>query len=381
LNLLRCCVRGWAHSGRRLILDFVHGAARFLTFPLYHFQWLLCLSLPWSASAQSQSFILPIVRDNAKPPARVVIVHDPAATDTFQPRPEIVLAMVNRGIINFTGKPTPAAAWHSLISTQDIVGIKVYSATDPDTGTRPAVVAAVIEGLLAAKISSSRIIVWDKQIDDLRGAGFFELASRYGIRVASSAAAGYDANTFYNPEKPVVGQLRLGDLEFGRQGEGVGRKSFVSKLVSTGMTKIINIPPLLNHYRAGVSGNLYSLTMGSVDNTFRFEVAPERLATAVPEIYALPALGDRVVLNIVDALLCQYEGEHSIRLHDSVALNELRFSTDPVALDVLSFQELNRQRQAAKLPANTNRFELFPNASELELGVSDPDNIRIERVK
>ena len=49
----------------------------------------------------------------------------------------------------------------------------------------------------------------------------------------------------------------------------------------------------LNHYRAGVSGNLYSLTMSSVDNTLRFESDPERLATAVPEMYALPEVGDR----------------------------------------------------------------------------------------
>ena len=100
----------------------------------------------------------------------------------------------------------------------------------------------------------------------------------------------------------------------------------------------------------------------------------------MPEIYALPAVGDRVVLNIVDALLCQYEGEHTIRLHDSVALNELRFSTDPVALDVLSLQELNRQREIAKLRATTNRFELFSIASELEIGVSDPAHIQVERV-
>jgi hypothetical protein len=147
------------------------------------------------------------------------------------------------------------------------------------------------------------------------------------------------------------------------------------------MTKIINLPPLINHYRVGVSGNLYSLAMGSVDNTLRFEERPDRLAKAVPEIYALPAVGDRVVLNIVDALICQYEGEHSIRLHDSVALNELRFSTDPVALDVLSLQELDRRRQGAGLPALTNRFELFSIASELVLGVSDPANIQVERIK
>ena len=138
---------------------------------------------------------------------------------------------------------------------------------------------------------------------------------------------------------------------------------------------------MLNHYQAGVCGNLYSLALGSVDNVFRFERDPERLATAVPEIYALPTLGDRVVLSIVDALICQYEGENTIRLHDSSVLNELRLSTDPVALDVLSVQELNRQRQVAGLPINTNRFEIYPNASELELGVSDLSNIRIDRPK
>jgi hypothetical protein len=323
---------------------------------------------------------LPGLRDNSKPPARVVIVRDPQATVAFQPRPEKVRAMVNRGIMVWTGKKTVAAAWRSLISSQDVVGIKVYSAPGPNSGTRPAVAAGVVEGLLEASVPPTNIIVWDKEIDHLRNAGFLELAARYGIRVEGSATAGYDEQVFYSPDKPILGQLIFGDLEFGRQGDKVGRKSFVSKLVSKGMTKIINVPSLLNHYRAGVCGNLYSLTMGSVDNTFRFESDTERLATAVPEIYALPALGDRVVLNIVDALICQYEGENTSRLHDSAALNQLRFSTDPVALDVLSLEEVTRQREAAKLAINTNRFDLFPNASELELGVSDQSRIRIERV-
>ena len=88
-----------------------------------------------------------------------------------------------------------------------------------------------------------------------------------------------------------------------------GRKSFVTKIVSQQITKIINIAPLLNEEDIGVCGHLYSLALGSVDNTRRFEADPDRLAVAVPEIYALPLLGDRVVLNITDALIGQYEGE------------------------------------------------------------------------
>src|SRR6185369_5874128 len=112
-----------------------------------------------------------------------------------------------------------------------------------------------------------------------------------------------------SPDNPILGQLVWSDLEFGRKGDGVGRKSFVSKLLVQGMTKIINITPLLNHNSAGVCGNLYSLAAGSVDNVLRFESDSRRLATAVPEIYALPSIGDRVVLNITDALICQYHGE------------------------------------------------------------------------
>jgi hypothetical protein len=112
----------------------------------------------------------------------------------------------------------------------------------------------------------------------------------------------------------------------------------------------------------------------------RFESQPDRLATAVPEIYALSSLSDRVVLNIVDALICQYEGEERSLLHYSAVLNQLRFSRDPVALDMLSLEELDRQRQLAKVPAVKTNRELYANASLLELGVSDEKRIQIENI-
>lgn len=93
---------------------------------------------------------------------------------------------------------------------------------------------------------------------------------------------------------------------------------------------------MLNHNDAGVCGNLYSLAMGSIDNTLRFEASPERLATAVPEIHAKRELSDHVVLNITDALIGQYQGEQTSLLHYSVELNQIWPSKDPVALDVLA---------------------------------------------
>ena len=315
---------------------------------------------------------------NLGPVARVVSVCDPEATDAFRPRPEVVRRMVNRAITNLTGKIGVKEAWLSLVSTQDVVGVKVYSVPGPNSGTRPAVAAAVVEGLLAAGLPPKHIILWDKQATDLRLAGYYDLAARYGVRVEGSAQAGYDEKVFY--DTALLGNLVWGDFEFGQKGPGIGRKSFVSKLVSRDITKIVNITPLLNHNLAGVSGNLYTLAIGSVDNLARFESDAGRLATAIPEIYAMTNLSDHVVLSIVDALICQYEGEERGLLHYSTVLNELRLSRDPVALDVLSLQELERQRQAANAPSGKTNQDLYSNAALLELGVSDPKRIQVENV-
>lgn len=283
--------------------------------------------------------------------------------------------MVARGMTNLTGKSTAPEAWLSLVSTQDTVGIKVFSEPGANGGTRPAVVKAVIQELIAAGLPANHIIVWDKHQTDLRLAGYFKLVDQFGVRVAGSAEAGYDEKTFY--DTPLLGNLVWGDLEFGKKGEGVGRKSFVSKLVSNQMTKIINITPLMNHNEAGVFGNLFSLATGSVDNTARFESDHDRMSTAVPEIYALPSLSDHVVLNITDALICQYEGEERSLLHYSAILNQLRFSRDPLALDVLSLQELDHQRDLVKAPVVKFDPELYNNAALLELGVNDTKKIDV----
>jgi hypothetical protein len=317
-------------------------------------------------------------------PSRVVTAQDAGATAAFQPRPAVVRQLLQRGLAQLTGKPGLVEAWRTLVSTQDVIGIKVYASPGASSGTRPAVVGAVVEGLLAAGVPRTNVVIWDRQKGDLRLAGFADLAADYGVRCEGAANAGFDAQAFYEPEQPVVGSLIFGDLEFGRKGESTGRRSHVSTLVSRQLTRIINVAPMLNHNTAGVCGHLYSLATGSIDNVLRFEASTSRLATAVPEIYALPWLSDRVVLNITDALVCQYHGEQRSLLHYSVALNELRLSRDPVALDLLSLRELDRQRSAAQdAPARsqsiTNYLELIENAALLQLGAGKPDRIRVER--
>ncbi len=332
---------------------------------------LLLAPLPPASAAAP-----PLTAAPQLPQARVVVVQDAQAMDAFTPQPGVVRGMVERGILSHTGKTNIAAAWRAVVKTNDLVGLKVFSASGHTSGTRPSVVAAVVEGLIAAGLPPKNIVIWDRQLVDLRIAGYYELAARYGVRVASAASAGWDEQTYY--ENSLLGNLIWGDAEFGRKGDGIGRKSFISKLVAREITWHISIAPLMNHNHAGVSGHLYSLAFGSVDNTLRFESTSRALAEAVPEVFALPAICDRLALCITDALICQYQGEQRTLLHYATPLNQLRFSKDPVALDTLSLAELEAQRQKAGIPTTKFSSDLYKNAALLELGINDARQIRME---
>lgn len=305
---------------------------------------------------------------------RVLEVEHSGATRSFVPQAGPVQELVRAGLTRFTGLDTTRAAWLSLVSTQDTVGLKVHSAPGAASGTRGVVVAALIETLLEAGVPASQIVIWDKRLIDLRLAGFYELAAKYQVRVAGAVDTGFDAQAKY--DSSLLGKLVYGDLEFGKRGEGVGRASHVTTLLTKEITKIVSVTPLLNHNLAGVSGVLHGLALSSVDNTLRFE-EPERLSSAIPEIVALPEIGDRLVLNIVDALLCQYRGEERTLLHYSTPLNQLWFSKDPVAVDVLANAELDRQNKDRKLSRSTQA--IYENAALLDLGVADPKRIKTER--
>ena len=329
------------------------------------------------ASLSRAQFAPPVAAE--APRSRVVVVKNPGAIIAFEPQRDIVKSMVDRGVLKLSGKKELADAWRTYVSTQDTVGIKVYSGPGSNSGTRPAVAGAVVEGLLAAGLAPARIIIWDKRKSDLLLAGYSELAQRYGVRLAGAADDGYDPGVFY--DNAVPGTLVAGDYEFDLNETKTGRKSYVSKLVTKGMTRIIVISPLLNHNLAGICGNLYSLSLGSVDNTLRFLSEPTRLATAVPEIYALPSLSDHVALCMIDALIGQYQGEEMSLLHYSAEVNQIWLSQDPVALDSLGVQELDRERQAANIHTLGANQQLLSNAALLELGTSDLSKVRIDVVK
>jgi hypothetical protein len=80
-------------------------------------------------------------------------------------------------------------------------------------------------------------------------------------------------------------------------------------------------------------------------------------------------------------LLCQYEGEERGLLHYTVALNEIRLSRDPVALDVLALNDLERVRRSRATGEFPVNWELYKNGALLELGVADPKRIDVTTIR
>ncbi|HIL73211.1 MAG TPA: DUF362 domain-containing protein [Verrucomicrobia bacterium] len=328
-----------------------------------------CLLLALAPLGQAQEAAPP-------PKPRIVLVEDKSALHEFEVDAAKVAEMVAEGLRRLTGKPSVAAAWLSLVTPADTVGIKVNSVPGPIGGTRKAVVDAVVRGLLEARLPPDRIVIWDQSLASLRTAGYGGLAKRHGVRLAGSRDAGWDESVVY--ESSIVGTLVAGDLDFKRGEENASRKSHLSRLLTGELTSIISICPLINHNQAGVSGHVLGLVDGSMDNSRRFKLDASTLSVAVPEILALEDaaqrrhLGDRLVLNITDALFCQYLGQSKCLLHYTARLGQLRFSTDPVALDVFSIEELKRQRKRLEVDYSPPDSAMYKNAALIQLGVSDP---------
>jgi hypothetical protein len=332
-------------------------------------------------TASSGTATSPAAPAGQKPRAEVFIIQDAAVTTHFVPDTATVRRMVERGLMALTGKTSSTDAWRSLLRTNDTVGFKVTSSPGEISGTRPVVVRALIETLIDAGHRPQRIVIWDKRAIDLRGAGWFELAGRMGVRCEASEDAGWDPDPTRAYEKAIIGRLVAGDFDFPRKDDlNVGRRSYVSCLLTRDLSVVIPVTPVLIHNLAGVNGQLFNLAVGSVDNTLRFLNNANLLAEAVPEICALDDLLPRVIFGVSDALVCQYRGEETVRLHNTVVLNELRFSRDSVALDALALDDVQRAR-ASTIYAPDKSFEtdLYVNAELLELGVSDLKRIDIRR--
>ena len=310
----------------------------------------------------------------AQPTGRslVAIAHDFRAMDGYDENPAVTRRMVDALVRTATGTSTTRAAWRELAGGDERVGIKVTTAGGRYFATRRGVVAAAVAGLKDAGVRE--VIVWDKNAAALRECGF--TPERLGCEVrAIDPPRGWDRAASF--QAPVLGKLIWGDLLFrekvgSRDDSLLSSKSHLATILSQEVPRFINIAALSDEPGCGVAGALHSAVIGNLDNWRRFTTFGENGASAIADCYADPRLGGKCVLHILDALAVTYAGGPGPNPQNSAIHNTLYASRDPVALDSLGLQLLEKWRRGSRFGPIGSKGAWLQGTS---IGNSEPPNM------
>lgn len=285
---------------------------------------------------------------------------------------EIVKNLMAKGMQTLTHRESTADAWKDFFGAEDVVGIKINPLAGPELSTHRVVVEQIIAGLQNAGVKENNIIIWDRFEAHLKRAGYELNLSDTGVRyyATNGKGPGYDEKVFYETDEDAPKRREDGNT-----------KSYLSKIVTKQVTKIINVPVLKQHGVSGVSLCLKNIAFGSVNNTIRFHPNPINCNPAIGEICSMPAIKEKLVLNILDGLRGCYDGGPGYKPESAWEYNSLLFSVDPVALDRVGRQIIEDKRKEAKLEAITSLAKHISKSSRLGLGTDDMDEIDLQKVR
>jgi len=324
-------------------------------------------------------------------PGRVVEINDPRSLPEGKPDGKVIAGMFEKGVTQLTGQSLKDS-FGLFFTKDDVVGLKVNPVGPGLISTRLELVDAVIAWLEKAGLPRKNIIIWDRFDYMLKDAGFtperfpgvgleglqtMDEAAQEGKKQDNSAwlntdgthvsAPNFDRENYYWAD--VEGPKDLGYLN---QGVFNGKFSYFGKLVTKKLTKIVNLPAFKNTGNA-ISMATKNIGYGAVCNTNRLH-GPLFLDVCV-DVPAFPAIRDKMVLNVTDALRAQYDGGPDGNAKFCYLYGSLFFATDPFALDMVCHKLIVEKRKAMGVAVNENpRFtEYLRYAERLGLGaVSAP---------
>ncbi|NBR63442.1 MAG: DUF362 domain-containing protein [Verrucomicrobia bacterium] len=338
--------------------------------------------------------------------SRVAYLENPGLLDNYNPKPEAVKTAVDSLLCGLTGMERPADAWKKLgISPDNTVAVKVAALGDPQTSTAREVLQAVTDSLVQAGVNPEKIIVWDKMERDLTRSGFPVSTAKGKVQTRAVVAGptsdipglGWDPDTppYFNPR---MGELIYGDLKFSpmpadnpaatspANSDKIPYWSYFTRLVTQKDVKVVNLGTMTSDPSLGIYGCAASLALGSVDNTRRMtRPGGDEPDTSIGEILTSETLAARTVLHISDGLIVKFAGNRQFDANYAAAPGILLASTDPVALDAMAVDRMEKLRLdpgpgVPPIPKIGNVPHLA-GAALVGAGNTDPAKIEIMNVK
>lgn len=254
------------------------------------------------------------------------------------------------------GERTPLDACRKLFTPRDVVGIKVNGMGGRGISSRPEVVAALADWLVAAGVDVSRIVVFDRTGRELKAAGF-RLNEGPGVKVVGTD----------------------GDYDSRVREWGPSASRFARLLVED-VTALINLPVLKDHGLAGISLGMKNW-YGVVHNPNKLHA--DQCRPYVPHLAAFPLIREKLRLTVVDGTTAQCHGGPGFSPSWTWPFQGYLATTDVVAADAVGWRIVEERRKEIGLKslAADGRAPLHIVAAErLGIGVADRERVEVAPV-
>ena len=273
-------------------------------------------------------------------PGRVVAVKSAKSVDTSTgaANDEVVREMMARGMRTLTGAGTTPDAWRRFFTPADVVGIKVSCGGYPHCVSAYEIVADVVRQLMGIGVPVSHIYVYERFQDQMNEVNYAPHLPE-GVQIVAAERANRNVdNSGYDPATYLEADF------FGED----DTRSNMMRLVSRVLTKIINIPNMKDHGATGVTGCLKNIAYGSFSNVARtHQRGKSHTYSVVGALAAMEPLRSRTVLQIMDGLRGVWHGGPFARTTRYVFYpRQIMFGTDPVAIDRLLLDIIDKERRA-----------------------------------
>lgn len=253
-----------------------------------------------------------IIRFYPQVSSRVVHTHLPGVWQGNQLDPNALGRMLDHSITRLTGLNDAGEAWKALFAPDERVGIKVNTIRNAIYWTHVPLVSAVTDRLLAAGLKPENILVFDRDSEELEGAGFKINRDGDGVRCYGSESR------FQHLEQIGSHQVGISDLIYE-------------------VDALINMPILKSHSLSGITFAMKN-HYGTFDSPALYHY-PDSLVAGISGLNALPDIRDRTRLVIGDALTACLRESQNWPYWDSAQTGDSIFvSFDPVAHDAAALR-------------------------------------------
>src|SRR6266550_2830347 len=274
-------------------------------------------------------------------PGRVIELRNPSAIVRNRVSQPIVLHMLEHAMKELTGEKSAQAAWAKFVEPHDIVGIKINPSGAPACCSSPEIVREIIASVRSVGVPARNILVYDRYSYEMDIGSYQALLSPgvriFGIQEAFAGGAGYEPNVYC-------------DANFFGEWE---TRSYMASIVAHEVTKIINVPTMKDHSASGVTGALKNLAYGTFNNVARTHRAPHSFTSPMIGLMCtVEPLRSKAVLHIMDGMRQVWHGGPLTQVQQFIDQpGILLAATDPVALDTIELEAIEKKRRERGAPS------------------------------